>query len=218
MNFEWFAIAAAIGLLVLLGAPLAWFYDALDTYAEIVAIARDIIVTLVAVVGAVWGLGEWKRQFNAKNEHELARRVLRAAHHLKEVMHALRGPIWDIKSEDLSKDYFKEAYEKRYAHLGEALLSLHTELSEAVIFWGSEDGAVKSVESLLRVGRKQESACQTYFSTCHNRERPERNLRRLEFCEKQKAIIVGCLTDEFGKKIGAAFDEVDKQFRPKLRP
>ena len=42
-----------------------------------VSIIRDIIVALVAAIaGAILGLGEWQRQFNAKNEHELARRII----------------------------------------------------------------------------------------------------------------------------------------------
>ena len=213
-------IAAAVGLLVLLGVPLAGFYDSIGVYSEVVSIARDIIVALVATVGAFLGLGEWKRQFNAKIEHELARRVLGAVLALRDEMHSFRGGFFYSFQDLADRDVTRDVYKKRFEHLAKAGVALELERREAEVVWGEE--VVKILEPLLRLSRIMRVACEEYFSEYHgkNEEKMAEDERR--HCREQKAIIMGGYNDGykglFRNEIDKAAADIADWLRPKLRP
>ena len=210
-------IAAAVGLLVLLGIPLAGFYDSIGVYSEVVSIASDIIVALVATVGVFLGWGEWKRQFNAKIEHELARRVLRAVYLLRNEIHAYRCllvPGYEssaafhlLKNEGVNIEGIgatHAAYIVRRQRLARAVVELDGEKIEARIIWGEE--AVKSLDLVFKLAQKLNLAHESYFPGSEDRE----------FRAKKEKLIKGDPTDEFGVQVDKAVVDIENWLGPKL--
>ena len=239
MKFHLIAIAAAVGLLVLLGIlgiplavllwiPLMGFHDSLGVdsegfrasigvYSEVVSIARDIIVALVATVGAFLGWGEWKRQFNAKIEHELARRVLRAVYLLRNEIHAYRCllvPGYEssaafhlLKNEGVNIEGIgatHAAYRVRRQRLARAVVELEREQIEARVIWGEE--AVKSLDPVSKLAQKLHLAHESYFSGSEDKE----------FLAKKEERIKGDPTDEFGVQVDKAVVDIENWLGPKL--
>ena len=240
MKFTGIAIAVAIGLLVLLGALLAGFYDSLDTYAEVVSIARDIIVSLVAAVGTTLGLGEWKRQFNAKNEHELARRVIRAVYQLQNAIGSFRLPfmfggemyaafVEAKKKGEVNKEFSEHiaALDMRFNKLQEAMLALRGEHMEADVLWGRGE-STKPITELLKLVNDL-SIDYGEYKHYYYKKQPKMGLDGLplsnqyqglyekKFEEYQKTVQ-GIDSDDFGKKVAKAVDDIEDWLRPKLKP
>ena len=240
MKFTGIAIAAVIGLLVLLGTPLAGFYDSLGTYAEVVSIARDIIVSLVAAVGTTLGLGEWKRQFNAKNEHELARRVIRAVYQLQNAIGSFRFPfmfggemyaafVEAKKKGEVNKEFSEHiaALDMRFNKLQEAMLALRGERMEADVLWGRGE-STKPIKELLNLVHDL-SMDYVDYKHYYYKKQPKMGLDGLplsnqyqglyekKFEEYQKTVQ-GIDSDDFGKKVAKAVDDIEDWLRPKLKP
>ena len=242
MKFTGIAIAAAIvGLLVLFGTSLADFYDTVDTYADVVSIIRDIIVSLVAVVGTTLGLGEWQRQFNAKNEHELARRVIRAVYQLQNAIGSFRNPfVWGgemhaafveaKKKGEVPKEFdeFIAALDMRFNKLREAVLALRGEHMEADVLWGRGE-STKPITELLNLVHRLSVSYEQYRHFYHQKQiktdpisglplkNPMQKYYEEQF-EKYGKTVQGMDDDDFGKKVAKAVDDIEDWLRPKLKP
>ena len=240
MKFTGIAIAAVIGLLVLLGAPLAGFYKSLDAYAEVVSIARDIIVSLVAVIGTTLGLGEWKRQFNAKNEHELARRVIRAVYQLQNAIGSFRNPfVWGgemhaafveaKKKGEVHKEFDKyiAALDARFIKLQEATLAFRREHMEANVLWGRGE-STKPISELPHLVHKLSVSYGEYKYYYYKKQirmgpsglpisHPKQGYDEKKFYEYEK-IVQGMNNDDFGEKVAKAVANIEDWLRPKLKP
>ena len=241
MKFDGIVIAVAIGLLVLLGALLAEFYDSLGTYAEVVSIARDIIVAVVAVIGAILGilgLGEWQRQFNAKIEHELAWRIIRVVYQLQNAIGSFRFPFMpggemhaafmeaQKKGEIHGEfDEFIAALDVRFTKLQGAVLALQGEHKEADVLWGRE-GNTKLITELLHLVHTLSvdySSYKNYYYKKKTRmspaglsfQNPRQEYYEKEF-EKHEKTVQGMDDDDFGKKVAKAVADIEGWLRPKL--
>ena len=245
MKFHLIAIAAAVGLLVLLGIlgiplavllwiPLKGFHESLGVdsegfrasigvYSELASIVSDIIVALVAAIGALLGFGEWKRRFNAKQEHELARRVLRAVYLLRNEIHAYRCllvPGYEasvafqlLKNEGVNIEGIGAtyaAYAVRRQRLARAVVELEGEQIEIRVIWGEE--AVKSLDLIFKLAQKLHLAHESYFSGCYNSSDPGDR----ECLAKKEKLIKGDPTDKFGVQVDKAVVDIENWLGPKL--
>ena len=242
MKFHLIAIAAAVGLLVLLGIPLAvllWiplkgiheslgvdsegFRASIGVYSEVISIVRDIIVALVAAIGAPLGFWEWKRRFNAKQEYELARRVLRAVYWLRKEIHGYRHFYIPGRESSVAFHLLKNdgvniegigathaAYSVRLQRLARAVVELESEQIEARVIWGEE--AVKSLDLIFKLAHELYLAHESYFSGCYNSSDPGDR----KFLAKKEERIKGDPTDEFGVQVDKAVVDIENWLGPKL--
>ena len=241
MKFDGIVIAVATALLFILGISLAGFYDAMDTYAEVVSIIRDIIVALVAGIGAILGilgLGEWQRQFNAKIEHELAWRIIRVVYQLQDAIKYFRSSFMLIgemqaavseaqKKGDLPKGYdgYIATLDARFNKLREAMLTLQSENKEADVLWGRE-GSTKLITKLLHLVHKLSvdyGEYKHYYYMKQTRIGPSglpiqdpRQGYYIKKCEEYEKIVQGTDDDDFGEKVTKSVANIEGWLRPKL--
>ena len=247
MKFDGIVIAIATALLFILGISLAIFYDAVDTYAEVVSIIRDIIVALVAAIGAILGfqgLGEWQRQFNAKNEHEWARRILESAFRLRDVIKQYRDNVSDQEIVDAlsrlnlrwenpipierGEGWFRSAYPERrmegeeYAYrirldnLKTAAKDLKDKITESQIFWDDAE----TTEARIKIMPIFKILDDLYIShdVCFGKESGLTRSSQPEYYYKHKMRVHGYVGDGFWRQVDKVIGDIRDWLRPKLRP
>lgn len=155
--------------------------------AEYAAIAKDIVLTLAAVIGAcvaLRGLSTWNRQLKGGVEYELTRRLLKQTYRLREAIKGVRNPVmWGGEmpspSEEEAKDMSREqlryyglsnAYQKRWDKVTEARADLQTELLEAEVLWGQE--IHNRFEPVFKLQHELYVAVHFYLTVC-NPDAPE---------------------------------------------
>jgi hypothetical protein len=117
------------------------------------AIARDVILTVAAAVGAfvaLAGLRTWRHQLRGTAEYELARSMLRAVFSLRDSVRFLRSRVMrahefpsegpsqqagDVTQGQIAPD-MEFAYQNRWIRVSEAMAQVDTQLFEAEVLWG----------------------------------------------------------------------------------
>ena len=230
-KLDWISIAIAVAVIALLGCALAWFFSALGVYAEVVSVARDIIVAMAAVIGAgvaVRGLEEWNRQFNTKIDHGWAHPLLKAVLQLRDVVRAFRDevtpnealealkqlgePIPDkgavfVLTEGGGKD---AAYRVRLQNLRSAEAELQTAIDEAQVFWKRDEAGKVFCPLWILIGKLRRA-----HDTCFS-ERSGLEFKK-GLLEEQWAIIEGTADDDFGRQVAQAVDDIRAWLSPMLR-
>ena len=122
-------------------------------FGEVVAIVKDIVLTLAAIVAGyvgIRGLGTWRRQLRGNAEYQLAKSMLTSVYELREAMSGIRNPFMQYSKElDLPEDKLKElsqregtwhalaqAYQRRWESVPRAMAKLDANLLEAEVVWG----------------------------------------------------------------------------------
>ena len=198
------------------GGALGWFFSTGDVPWGFASNARDLVVALVASVGAataLLGLKEWKRQ----KEYDFARRFLKVVFELRDAIHAFRGPIWNVSFDDMSNP--KKIYDGRFQRLMEAALAVESERREAQVLWGSDEVA-KVLEPLLSLSRDVRGAYEECFSSCPKEKIEGMGEDMKNFCREQWAILEGGYYDGYKGKFDEEVDKtaaaVEKWLGPKL--
>ncbi|WP_455911413.1 hypothetical protein [Pseudomonas putida] len=88
-----------------------------------VSIARDIVVTVAAVITAsiaIYGLRVWKRDLVGKESYEAAKALVYHSHAVTRAIHKLRAPIMDHERMVFSKEHIEHTTEGERWRLSEA--------------------------------------------------------------------------------------------------
>jgi len=196
------------------------------------AVARDLIVTGAAAVGAyvaIRGLDAWRSQLRGQSEYALAKRVLTLLQKYRDALRAARHP-WmeytlpdDDESQDLNREQrqyrgLQKAYEERWDRIAAARAELYPELLEARVLWGDTiDEALRPLFGLeldllfairdhLKVSNPDVSPFEKeYLETAESRES-----RGARLYDKLSDI------DEFSEETDAVVDQVSAFLGPKL--
>ena len=125
------------------------------TCSEILAIAKDLILSGVAITGAVVaikGLSTWQRQLKGQSEYDLSRRILVSLFKYRDAINRVRHPAMrayemptppDDEAKDMSREKLEfygtsKAYQARWDKVQNERTKLYTDLLEAEALWGSE--------------------------------------------------------------------------------
>jgi hypothetical protein len=119
---------------------------------EAVSLAKDIIVSLASITGAivaVWGVKTWRTQFDYKVNHKLGRRILKSLYQYRDALKAVRNmpidetvlnesdKIGKSKEELLHLQNMKD-YQRRFVIVAEAHSRLYADMNDAVATWGGD--------------------------------------------------------------------------------
>ena len=238
-DFDHAAVFIAIAIIAFLGFALDWIIGDSDAYAKVVSGARDIIVAAAASFGAymAWrGLKEWNRQFNAKNQYKLTRRVLKSVYELRDGIHNFRRII--ISGEEMmaalvqlgEKIPEKEgelyafmmgkgkiaAYHVRLLNMMKAVKSLRNEMTESEMFWG-QDAVGKYLFPLIELAYELHDAHDVH-SRALNIEKTWGMMTDPGLKETHENKIMGRDTDDFGKRVTEVVTNIENWLRPTLMP
>lgn len=197
------------------------------------SVLKDIILLIVAIVGvfsAIFGLKTWRKQLKGNTEYELARRLLKAVYHARDQIKYIRNPFMGggeisqaIKESGMEIDQTdpkhsikssRAVYSLRWKYLSEVLSELKIELLEAEVLWGKDINNIfkefyKCVSDLNFAIYQHLNAKDGYF--------------KLDFEElKKNDLIIYDTSDdptknEFSGKIIQAVETIENFIRPKLK-
>jgi len=169
-----------------------------------------------AVIVAIYGFNEWKRQLKGKTDYETARRYLKSALKLRDAMKYVRNPFIPIAEMEKA---FKEngiedgnygsnektnraVYSVRWKKVTEAATDLEAELLEAEVSWGRD--AIKAQDDLDSLVRELRVIV-TLFLNGTPREGEEH------------LIYDTGENDPFSKKINTAIEKIENYLKPYLK-
>lgn len=125
------------------------------TCAEIIAVAKDVIVATASVVAAgvaFYGVNTWRRQSWYARNQELGRRILISLYRYRDALQGVRSPFMagsemvpdtiegEGKSdgEEIRHRGLRNAYSRRWKRVDESRNELHADLIEAEAIWGRD--------------------------------------------------------------------------------
>ena len=204
------------------------------TFAAILAIVKDLVVTLAAAVGlivALLSLRTWKRQLTGKTEWDLARRYLRAAYTVRDAVGTVRIPFMsggeqsaaiaevnkrrESDSSQMDIDPVEAAYERRWAPLHRAWSDLQVERAEAEALWGAE--AAEAIKPLA----KSMGELQSYLEMHMRHRAGKMKGAKQDLLDKIDRVMFGIPNeggrDEFGDDLSRAIGTAEAFIRPKLK-
>lgn len=203
--------------------------------AEYIAIAKDIVLTFAAVIGAyvaLRGLSTWNRQLKGGVEYELTRRLLKQTYRLREAIKGVRNPVmWGGEMPSPSEEEVKEmsreqlryyglsnAYQKRWDKVTEVRADLQTELLEAEVLWGQE--IHNRFEPIFKLQHELYVAVHFYLTSC-NPDAPEHTRDSREKAMRKNRDILyeisGETEDDFTNDITKAIKSIEAFLKPHLR-
>lgn len=202
---------------------------------QLASIARDLIVTIAAAVGAVvavCGLNTWNRQLKGGSEYELARRVLKRTYLLRDAFMRVRSPfmfatempkpptVGDRVPTREEERYYgvSEAYQARWNRVIEARTELQSELLEAEVLWGKE--AIKDFEPLFKLQGELLLAIQHLVFMLDPALSYEFKQARDKVQSKRRDIVyenLGDDDDKFNNDVAASLSKIEARFKPHLR-
>ena len=189
-------------------------------------IFRETAVGFAALAGVViaWrGLNTWRRELRGQEDYALARRILRAALEVRDVIKSARfagytaeeqkAAIEAIRAESKEPDFDgieEEVFWRRQGAVRSAMSALEAEATEGEALWGI--GTVAS-RPLADCAGELEGAINR-FVRYGKRPRPGDDPR---FFEDAAAIVWNLKTpDEFGARLGEALQTLEGAIRPRL--
>lgn len=194
----------------------------LQELQEYVTLAKDVVTTLSAVVvavSAILGLKAWRKKLRAKNQYELARRLLRSVYALRDAISIVRNPLISgaekvqamreagINTTSLSLTDPKydalgtaAAYQRRWKFVADAFSDLQVDGLESEAVWGSD--IAERLRPLRDSVHTLDVNIKLYVSNLTDPRRPLR--------EKVESIIFATgREDEFAGKMEAAVGNVE---------
>ena len=202
-----------------------------DWFIAWVSVGQNILVglsALAAVVAGVWGLRSWKTELKGKTRYEVARRLALVAMKCRSEFHRARDPFtyqseWTAREPregetEAERQLRNEWYARsgRASALGDALVELMEARWEAEILLYEKAGEL--VSPFITLSRELNAAIGSYFQGKLRRARTGQGKPDLDdFYEQQFAKIYGVSSDEFGKRIDGAVDELVQALRRHIR-
>lgn len=205
------------------------------TYAEIIAIFKDVVISAAAITGAVVaikGLGTWQRQLKGQSEYELSRRILIALFKYRDAINGVRNPaMWNYEmplpseeeAEKMSQKQVRfygtsKAYQNRWDKVQVEKTSLYADLLESEAIWGVElkelFNAIFDLENEL------------FIKIRHNIELINPDMKEnkrdaiSKIDDKSRDIMYAIESDdhpdEYKKDLLFAIEMVEKYLKPKL--
>ena len=184
-----------------------------------------VLATVVAVIVALRGIGEWRNQGIATADHDLARRLLIELYRYREAIGHVRNPMilgYEGKKEGENYvvyekvDVVAKAYGERFEKLGEVKSKLLANILESEAVWNVE---VKSLcVALFRLERELFSHVRAYLITIDPKQTDDMRQAYIEIMGKQRDILYEGVgdEDEYLADINQAFSIVERSLRPKL--
>ena len=181
---------------------------------EQISLIKDIVTiaaTSVAAIIAILGFGTWRRQLVWKTKYDLAQRMARATHKIRDAIAQVRDPIGH-ESEGDQKDDIKAMYKKRWQRVRDAFVELDTVSLEAEAIWGQI--VKKNLTPLVQCASTLFSTIEIYLDKM---DHPQVNFSK-DIRERQ--IIFGAPgeTDNFfSNEISEAVSKVEQFLKPYLK-
>lgn len=207
----------------------------LSCIAEYATVAKDVVLTIAAVVGAyvaVKGLSTWNRQLKGGVEYELTRRLLKQTYRLREAIKGVRNPVmWagempspsPDEAAAMTKDQIRfygmsSAYQKRWDKVTEVRTDLQTELLEAEAVWGRE--VHKQFDPLFKLQNEMWVAVYSYVTACNPDSSEGMRDAMDKAMRKNRDIlyeISGETEDEFSSDVAKEISSIESFLKPHLR-
>lgn len=122
--------------------------------ATYIAVVKDVIVALAAIVAAVVavvGVKQWRQELRGKAHFDAARNLIRAAYRLRDELRKCRAPlvrasefpVWywsDAPNNRTEAEAYAHVYENRFGPVREALRDFEAQALEAETLWGAKVG------------------------------------------------------------------------------
>lgn len=184
-----------------------------------------VIVTVIAVVVALRGIGEWRNQAVATTDHELARRLLIELYRYREAIGHIRSPVMMAyegrkEGEEFvvyeSVELIRKAYGERFEKLGEVKAVLLVNILESEAVWG---GAVRLLfKPLFSLERELFIHIRTYMIVNDPKQPEDMRDSYSEIMRGQRDILYEVYggEDEFLRDINLASATIESALRPKL--
>jgi hypothetical protein len=203
------------------------------TLSEVVALAKDLILSGAAITGAVVaikGLGTWQRQLKGQSEFELSRRMLVSLFKYRDAIDGVRNPfIWahemptpsDAEAKGMSYEQIRfygvsKAYQARWDKVHLERTGLYADLLHAEAMWGSES------RNLFKVLYDLEHELLTrirHHIVLINPDTPEATKEAISKIEQDKRDIMHdnlSDDDEFKKDFRDGVGSIERYLKPKL--
>ena len=204
--------------------------ETFSTLPAVVSIAKDAILTGVAVIAAyvgLRGLNTWRRQLAGNAEYELAKNALTCLYKLRGVIGVVRDPFASYSQEpnlpvELLKDMnekqkewyaYAQMYEKRWSPVVEAKSQLDALLFEMEAVWGRE--SVKEFEPLNKVIAELQWAIQDHLEDRDPRR--GRHEHDTEEIKRQRLVLFrrgSKAPDEYNARFEAAISNAEVVLKP----
>ena len=202
--------------------------------AEFVSIAKDVVVGIAALVGAVvavLGLGTWKRQIKGQSDYDLARRLLVTVFKYRDAVDGVRHPaMWADEmplpsaeeSERMSREQSRfygvsRAYQSRWEKVQVERASLYADTLVAEALWGDE---LKRLFKDLYSLEHELLACIRLYLDAINPDIPDDTKdATAEIRKKRRDIMYDDLSedgDEYRKQFRSKVEAVEKYLKSKL--
>jgi hypothetical protein len=204
------------------------------TCADYIALAKDLILSLVAIVGAtvaVKGLGTWQRQLKGRSEYDLSRRLLVSLYKYRDAIYEVREPAMlgyempkppDDEAEQMQPEKIRfygtsKAHQARWNKVQHERAEMYADLLEARALWGDE------LEKLFRVNFELEHELFIYLRSYLILMDPETEAERKEAIQrinaKRRDVMYDDMDDEgdeYKKEFTAGIESIEKYLKPKL--
>jgi hypothetical protein len=179
----------------------------LDIISTWISILQGIVTIAALIIGAyvAWvGLNTWREQISAKDESELARRVLLDIYKTRDAINAMR--VQEFMK--LNGEQAKIIHEAALPNLEKALSNLDVDMLEVEGMWGEDaKGLLNLVHSY---GGRVKSASWLYYSKSAKKLIPKDQLT-------SELFVKGPYPDKFAREQAEAISWVENFLRPKLK-
>jgi hypothetical protein len=203
------------------------------TFAELVTLAKDLILSAAAIVGifvAIKGLGTWQLQLTGQSEYELSRRILVSLFKYRDATTGLRHPaMWkhemptpsESEAKGMSRDQIQfygvsKAYQARWDKVLHERTALYADLLEAEALWGSDLKALFKV--LFDLEQDVFVLVFHYIKLTNPQVSRAEKEAIMKINRKKRDIMYDDLTDddEFRKDFGCGVESIERYLKPKL--
>ncbi len=204
------------------------------TCTEIVTLLKDLILSGVAITGAVVaikGLGTWQRQLKGQSEYELSRRILVTLFKYRDAINGVRHPaMWayemptppEDEARTMSSEQIRfygksEAYQARWVKVQTERTALYADMLEAEAIWGND------LKDLFKKVFDLEHELFTRIRHYIERINPDTDeatreaVRNID--KKNRDIMYENLSedpDEYKQDLMSAIENIEKYLKPKL--
>jgi len=203
------------------------------TVAEIVTIAKDVLLGLAAATTAtvaVLGLRKWRQELEGKAHFETARTLIRSTYRVREAIRTCRHPFYGAHefpegykgspgahiTDEEEYRAWAYIYKNRWAPVWDALQEFDANTLEAEALWGSNIRT--KADALRQCLRELNVAIDTVLRDKAHGGRDFESDR--DFGKKMRSIVAAAPDDDQNKlnqKIRQALDGIEQELRPHLR-
>ena len=204
------------------------------TCTEIVALLKDLVLSVAAITGAfvaVKGLGTWQRQLKGQSEYELSRRILVTVFKYRDAINGVRHPaMWAYEMptppEDeaikMSREQIRfygtsKAYQIRWEKVQAERTSLYADLLEAEAIWGIE--LKQLFKKVFDLEHELFTKIRHYIELINPDTQEASKEAIMKIDKKARDIMYDDLSkdpDEFKQDLISTIEQIEKYLKPKL--